>query len=59
MHLRQQESNLSTCRLELRLTRLTSDVAVFNSPSCVLMTDGDDPQTYPATIGLGSRYSAN
>ena len=33
---------------EKRCGSKTSDVAVFNSPSCVLMTDGDDPQTYPA-----------
>ena len=31
---------------EKRCGSKTADVAVFNSPSCVLMTDGDDPQTY-------------
>jgi len=29
---------------EKRCGSKTSDVAVFNSPTCVLMTDGDDPQ---------------
>ena len=31
---------------EKRCGSKTSDVKVFNSPSCVLMTDGDDPQDY-------------
>ncbi len=37
---------------EKRCGSKTSDVAVFNSPSCVLMTDGDDPQDYADVKGL-------
>lgn len=39
---------------EKRCGSTTADVAVFNSPSCVLMTDGDDPQVYTANMTMKS-----
>lgn len=49
LHLRQQESNLSTCRLELRLTRLTSDVSVLWRPRKIGADNG--PRTRNPRLG--------
>ena len=41
---------------EKRCGSKTSDVAVYNSPSCVLLTDADDPQDYPEGMKVSGMF---